>query len=110
MPDNLDGDGKIIAVLGEKIDTLSEQLRELIKCVSTDHTQVVVNTQRLNTLETLATRPTIHCLAHDKLVDDVVNLRLDMARMAVQGGLTGGSMVTVVAGVALAVCKAFGWL
>jgi hypothetical protein len=105
-----DGNGRVIAVLGEKLDNVSEKIDELCRHYEVDSRQIAINTQRLSTLEVLATRPTIHCLAHDKLADDVVNLRLDMARMAVQGGLAGGGVVTVGAGILLAVGKALGWL
>jgi len=105
-----DGNGRVIAVLGEKLDNVSEKIDDLCKHYEVDSRQVSINTHRLNTLEGLSTRPTIHCMAHDKLMDDVVNLRLDMARMAVQGGLTGGGVVTVGAGILLAVGKALGWL
>jgi hypothetical protein len=105
-----DGNGRVIAVLGEKLDNVSEKIDDLCKHYEVDSRQISINTHRIAMLESLSARPTIHCLAHDKMTDDVVNLRLDMARMAVQGGLTGGGVVTVGAGILLAVGKALGWL
>ena len=108
---NMDPDsGRVIAVLGEKIDNLSKQVHDLVKLYQLDHTQIIVNTQRLNTLEVLASKPPFHCPDHNRLVDDVVNLRLEMARAAGVGGIAGGGVVAVVSGVLLVVGKVFGWL
>ena len=104
------GNGKVIAVLGEKLDNVSDKIDDLCKHYEVDSRQISINTHRLTMLEGLSTRPTIHCLAHDKIVDDVVNLRLDMARMAFKSGATSGSIVAVGSGIIVAVAKALGWL
>jgi hypothetical protein len=110
MVQDPDGNGRVIAVLGEKLDNMSKLIDDLCKHYEVDSRQISINTHRLVMLENLSARPTVHCLAHDKLTEDVVNLRLDMARMAVQGGLTGGGVVSVAAGILLALGKAMGWL
>jgi hypothetical protein len=110
MGQELEGNGRVIAVLGEKLDNMAEKIDDLCKHYEVDSRQISINTHRIAMLEGLSTRPTIHCMAHDKLTNDVVNLRLDMARMAVHGGLTGGGVVTAGAAILLALGKALGWL
>jgi len=98
-----------LAVLGAKLDTLSEQIETLCAEYHVDHDQIVVNTSHIANLETAITRPPMQCSRHDTLVDQVASLRLDMARISVTGGFTGSSLVAAVAGVVYGVGKAAGW-
>jgi hypothetical protein len=99
-----------MAVLSTKLDHVTQQIDTLCREYGVDHERLTVNHQRVNELERIALRPAAHCEAHRDLCNDVMTLRLDMARMAVQGGLTGGGVVTVGAGILLALGKALGWL
>jgi len=109
MPDEPINGGITLAVLGTKLDTLSEQIEPLCAEYHVDHDQIVVNTSHIASLETAITRPPMQCPRHDTLADQVTSLRLDMARISVTGGFTGGSLVAAVAGIVYGIGKAADW-
>ena len=98
-----------LAVLGNKVDTPSDKIADLCKEYDVDHDRLTANTGRITTLETIAARPPGLCPAHDGVIRDVVQLRLDVAKLGVTSGMAGGGVVSVLVGIIFGVGKAAGW-
>jgi hypothetical protein len=85
-----------MAVLSSQLLDVSKQIDNLCKQYGVDHDKITVNTGRISTLEIIASRPPPLCLAHDNVIRDVVNLRLDVAKLGVTSGMAGGGVVSAV--------------
>ena len=87
---------KVVAVLGEKLDNVSDKIDDLCRQYHVDHDRLTVNTARITSLESLASRPSPICLAHDGVIRDVIQLRVDVAKLGVTSGMAGGGVVSAV--------------
>jgi hypothetical protein len=109
MADDLASGRVTNAVLANKLDTVIGQIEALCVTQSRDHDQVTINTGRLTMMENAFSKPTILCPQHSTVTQDIVMLRIEMAKMAVGSGVAGGGTVALVAGVVFGVGKAAGW-
>jgi len=75
-----------IAVLGEKLDNVSDKIDDLCTHYEVDSRQNSINTHRITSLE-LRQLP---CVLHNDVVKKIDDLRLDVARISVQSGVAGG--------------------
>jgi hypothetical protein len=75
-----------VAILGEKLDNVSDKIDDLCQAYQVDSRQMVVNTSRIASLE-LRQMP---CVLHSDVVKKIDDLRLDVARVSVQSGVAGG--------------------
>jgi hypothetical protein len=106
MGQELDGNGRALAVLGSKMDSVGELIERMCREWAVDHDKIAVHTVQIGNLET---RPPVVCPKHDELAREVRQLQLDFARASVTSGASGGIIVSVVAGVVIGVGKAAGW-
>jgi hypothetical protein len=75
-----------VAILGEKLDNVSDKIDDLCQAYQVDSRQMVVNTSRITSLE-LRQMP---CVLHNDVVKKIDDLRLDVARISWQSGVGGG--------------------
>jgi hypothetical protein len=95
-----------VAILGEKLDNVSDKIDDLCQHYEVDSRQISINTHRITSLEL---RPPMTCPRHDDLVKEIQKIQIDVAKMGVTSGASGGIIVSVVAGVVFGVGKAAGW-
>lgn len=95
-----------IAVLGQKLDSVSDKIDDLCQHYEVDSRQMAVNTQRITWLEL---RPPMTCPKHDEMVKEIQKIQIDVAKMGVTSGASGGLTVSVIAGVVFGVGKLAGW-
>ena len=75
-----------VAILGEKLDNVSEKIDDLCAHYRVDSQQIAIHTHRITSLE-LRQLP---CVLHNDVVKKIDDLRLDVARISVQSGVAGG--------------------
>jgi hypothetical protein len=75
-----------VAILGEKLDNVSDKIDDLCQHYEVDSRQISINTHRITALE-LRQLP---CVLHNDVVKKIDDLRLDVARISVQSGVAGG--------------------
>jgi hypothetical protein len=75
-----------VAILGEKLDNVSEKIDDLCQHYEVDSRQISINTHRITSLE-LRQLP---CVLHNDVVKKIDDLRLDVARISVQSGVAVG--------------------
>lgn len=90
-----------IAVLGEKLDNVSEQISDISTHYQADSRQIALNTHRISSLE-LRQLP---CVMHADVVKTITDLRLDVARISIQSGMAGGMGAGTVGVVAYVIGK-----
>jgi hypothetical protein len=95
-----------VAVLGEKLDNVSDKIDDLCTHYEVDSRQNSINTHRITSLE--LRQPTI-CPRHDDLVKEIQKIQIHVAKMGVTSGASGGVVVSVIAGIVFGVGKAAGW-
>jgi hypothetical protein len=98
-----------MAVLGEKVDTLGEKIEEMCRQYNVDHERVTINTQRINTLEAIATRPVSTCPVHQATIGDITDLKIKIAQMGAVSGMAGGGAVGVMGMILFAIGRLMKW-
>jgi hypothetical protein len=76
-----------VAILGEKLDNVSDKIDDLCTHYRVESQQMAVNTQRIASLESRQ----LPCVMHNDVVKTITDLRLDMARISIQSGMAGGA-------------------
>lgn len=99
-----------LAILSSQLGDVSRKIDDLCKQYGVDHDKITVNQGRISTLEIIASRPAPPCLAHDGVIRDVVNLRLDVAKLGVTSGMAGGGVVSAVGLGLFGLFKLLGWI
>ena len=75
-----------VAILGEKLDNVSDKIDDLCTHYRVDSQQMAVNTSRIASLESRQ----LPCVLHGDMVRALDAVRMDVARISVQSGVAGG--------------------
>jgi hypothetical protein len=110
MSDPAGNERVTMAVLSSQLLDVSKQIDNLCKQYDVDHDKITVNAGRVGTLEALALRPPGLCPAHDNVLRDIVDLRLDVAKLGVTSGMAGGGVVSAVGLGLFGLFKLLGWI
>ena len=110
MGESVGSEQVTMAVLSSQMGDVSDKIDNLCTQYGVDHDKITVNTGRIGTLEVIASRPAPVCQAHNGVLRDIVDLRLDVAKLGVTSGMAGGGVVSAVGLVLFGLFKLLGWI
>ena len=85
-------------VLSVKLDSVSDKIDDLCARYGVTHDQVIVNTSRIGSLEQTGGRPLGQCPLHPAMEEKLTLARIDIARIAVISGISGGGVSILLEG------------